>query len=140
MGNIIKGFWFVTFVLVFGILLYVFASLPEQVHYSENNTVDSNTFFYVALAIIAFTNFPLYALSLKFKKDESLARTIYGWIFTLATVLNGFLFIVLQYMSLFNSSEKVNYSFYGYFLYICLAMLVGCMVALPIILLKNNKK
>lgn len=140
MGNIIKGFWFVTFILAFGILLYVFASLPEQVLYTENNTIDNNTFFYIALAIIAFVNFPLYALSRNFKKNQPLAQAIFGWIFSLATILNGFLFIALQYINLFNSSEKVNYSYYGYFLYICLAMLVGCIIALPILFVKNYKK
>jgi|GEM_PF-5636172 len=140
MGKVIKGFWLLTLLLVFIILMYVYASLPEAVYYSETHSLDNNTFFYVALAIIAFVNFPLYALSLKFKKDQALAQAIYGWIFTLATVLNGFLFVALQYINLFNSTERVNYSYYGYYLYICLAFLVGCIVALPILFLKNYKK
>lgn len=128
-----------TLLLVFIILMYVYASLPEAVYYSEINYLDNNSFFYVALAIIAFVNFPLYALSLKFKKEQALAQAIYGWIFTLATVCNGFLFVALQYINLFNSTERVNYSYYGYYLYICLAFFVGCIIALPIIFIKNNK-
>jgi hypothetical protein len=140
MGRVIKGFWLLTLLLVFGILMYVYASLPEVVYYSEVNSLDNNAFFYVALGIIAFVNFPLYAISLKFKKQQALAQAIYGWIFTLATVFNGFLFVALQYINLFNSTERVNYGYYGYYLYICLALLVACMVALPILFLKNYKK
>lgn len=140
MGKIIKGFWLVTLLLVFGILMYVFASLPETVYYSDTNSMAHDTFFYVALGVIAFGNFPLYGLSLKFKKEHALFQAIYGWIFTLATVLNAFFFIALQYISLFNSGEQINYSYYGYFLYICLALLVGCVISLPILFLKTYKK
>ena len=140
MGRVIKGFWFVTLMLVFSILMYVFASLPEIVYYSTSASIDHNTFFYIALAIIAFANFPLYAISRKFKKEEALSQAIYGWIYTLATILNGFLFIALQFINLFNSAEKVTYSYYGYFLYICLALLIGCLIALPVLIVKNIKK
>lgn len=140
MGKIIKGFWLLTLFLVFSILMYVFASLPEVVYYSGTNSLDHNTFFYVALGIIAFGNFSLYGLSIKFKKEHALAQAIYGWIFALASVLNSFFFIALQYINLFNSGEQVNYSYYGYFLYLCLALLVGCVIALPILFLKNYKK
>ena len=140
MGSVIKGLWFVTLFLVFSILMYVFASLPEVVYYSFTNSIDHNTFFYVALGIIVFVNFPLYALSRKFKKEQELAQAIYGWIFTFASILNGFLFISLQYINLFNSAEKVTYTYYGYFLYICLALLIGCLIALPVIIVKNIKK
>jgi len=140
MGSVIKGFWFVTLLLVFGILMYVFASLPELVYYSATSSIDHNTFFYIALAIIAFVNFPLYAISRKFKKEAALAQAIYGWIYALAAILNGFLFIALQYINLFNSAERVTYTYYGYFLYICLALLIGCIIALPIIFVKNIKK
>ncbi len=140
MGRVIKGFWFVTLMLVFGILMYVFASLPETVYYSATSSLDRDTFFYIALAIIVFANFPLYTISRKFKNEEALSQALYGWIYTLATILNGFLFIVLQYINLFNSSEKVNYTYYLYFLYICLAFLIACIIALPVIFVKNIKK
>jgi hypothetical protein len=140
MERVIKGFWLVTLLLVFVMLMYVFASLPEMVYYSEVDSIDHNTFFYIALGMISFVNFPLYGLSLKFKKDQALAKAVYGWLYTLGTFLNAFLFIALQYINLFNSGEKVNYSYYGYFLYICLALLVGCILALPIIIMKNIKK
>ena len=140
MENIIKGFWFVTLFLVFLALIYAFASLPEVVYYSETNSLSNHAFFYIALGIITFANFPLYGLSLKFKKSQILAQVIYGWIFTLATILNSFFFLSLQYINLFNSNEQVTYIHYGPFLYLCFALLIGCILALPILFLKYYKK
>ena len=129
-----------TLLLVFTVLMYVFASLPETVYYLEDAFTDHNTFFYVALGVIALFNFPLYALSAKFNKDQPLAIGIYSWIFTLAIILNGFLFTALQYINMYNSGEKVSYDYYAYYLYICLGLLIASLVALPIIFFKYHKK
>lgn len=124
-------------------LLWVYASLPEQVVYSlsdkfiSKGAIGREGFFYVALFSVAFVNFLLYALSRNLKyKMPAINDLLRNWQLSLAVVLNIFYIIILYFIQIVNSGEKFDFSYFGYLIYICIALLLIWIIALPFLLIR----
>ena len=106
-----------------GVFLYNYASLPEEIVFSDTNTfsISRNAVFYLALGLLAIINSLIYIVPQIFPGREPF---FLGWFFGLVTFLNLFIIVALQFISLYNSQERFNYQSIGYIIYGSLAMVV----------------
>ena len=98
-------------------LLYVYASLPEQVYLGEEGAeslvVGRERFFYIAMVLISLSNVVVYFFSKKLTPQEDFRTWLHGLVIT----LNIFFIIGLSFTSLYNSSENYDYTRIGFIIY-----------------------
>ena len=142
----IKFGWTISLVAGLGTLLYVYASIPEQVVYSLSDkyfgkgAISRDAFFYTALGFMAFMNFLLYALSKNLKyKMESVNETIKKWQLSLAVLINIFAIVVMNFVFLVNSGDTFDFNNFGFLIYIALGLIVLWILTLPILLIRSAK-
>jgi len=108
--KIFKACWFLSVLVVLANLLYVYAGLPETVVIQEEDTslisVSKDGFFYAVTVVIALVNVMVYLISKVFKREVDFRTWFYGLVIT----LNIFFIISLNFISLFNSGDKFDYS------------------------------
>ncbi|WP_157494168.1 hypothetical protein [Fulvivirga imtechensis] len=145
MTRMIKAAWGLSLLAGLSVLLYTYAGLPQKVGYELDNfgdvtaTVGKEAFFYVSLAVLVIANFSLYTVSRSLRyKRESINNLMTNWQLSLATVLNFFFIIVWNFIMVVNSGETFNYDNFGYLIYISLGLIVVWVLALPILLMKNQ--
>lgn len=141
MGRIIKSLWFVSLVGVFGMLMFAYAGLPDIVQYADSSEVTRDFFFYTALIILGISNFSLYGIAQRFRKQSNvMATTVEAWLYSFNLLLNFFYSVVLMFINMFNSGESLQYQYYGYYIYVSLGLIVICIFSLPVLIAKNINK
>jgi uncharacterized membrane protein YhdT len=112
--KIFKAVWFFSLLGVLIVFMYVYASLPENVILQESGSIKSisrEALFYIVLALLALINMLVFIFSKLYSRgDDDFLSWFYGQIIT----LNLFFIIALCYTSLYNSSEKFDYSRIGW--------------------------
>ncbi|MFZ2907268.1 MAG: hypothetical protein WAZ98_13785 [Cyclobacteriaceae bacterium] len=130
--KIFKAVWFLSMLSVLANLLYVYASLPEQVALSEdgveNLVVGRELFFYIAMVLISLSNVVVYLFSKKLTPQEDFRTWLHGLVIT----LNIFFIIGLSFISLYNSSENYDYSRIGFIIYSSVVLVVVWVVSWPV--------
>jgi hypothetical protein len=130
--KLFKAVWVFSLLSVLGSFMYVYASLPENVILQESGGVQSvsrEVFFYIILALLSVFNMLVFVFSkLYSRRDAELLTWFYGQIIT----LNIFFVIALSYASLYNSSEKFDYSRIGWVIYGSVALMVIWALAWPV--------
>jgi len=139
----IKFGWSISVLAGLGVLLYIYASLPDIVVYSLSDSVfqkaavSRDTFFYVSLGFLAGINFLFYALSKNMRyKSEAVNNILKQWQLSLALVLNVFFIIVINFIQIVNSGENFDYDYFGYLIYVILAVVLIWILSLPILLIR----
>ena len=143
-GRFIKVFWFFTLFGGLASLLYVYAGLSReaQIYLSDTNKLFSNkeVFFYVALAILSVQNFVFYALSKNIKyKNEVIQTLLVNWFISFAGTLNLLYIIMVHFIFLTNSGERLAFNNFGLLVFIALAIVIAWLLALPILIVKQVK-
>jgi hypothetical protein len=140
--KISKGVWFLSMLAALAALLFAYAGLPQQVLVQDDEgarvTVSNEIFFYLVMMLIAVTNVMVYIMAKVFKQNEDL-RT---WFNGLVTTLNVFFIIGVNYISLYNSSEKFDYERIAFIIYGSLSLVVLWAAAWPVLAVfkrLNNK-
>ncbi|HMP99773.1 MAG TPA: hypothetical protein PKC24_08325 [Cyclobacteriaceae bacterium] len=133
-AKIFKMVWYVSVFIYMVVLMYVYAGLPEEVEVMQAGNMymllGREAFFYMFLALAALSNFLVFSYyNIRKKQDED---ALLSWTLGLGIVLNGFYIFSLNFISLYNSAEKINYKFSGYMLYAGLYLLVIWVFAWPI--------
>jgi len=122
--KIFKAVWFLSMLLVLVNLLYVYASLPEKVVIQVEGpslvSVGREGFFYTVTTVVAFVNALVYIVSNIFKKDEDFRTWFHGLVIT----LNIFFIISLNFIALFNSGEKFDYSRIAFVIFGSIALFI----------------
>jgi uncharacterized membrane protein YhdT len=112
--KIFKAVWFFSLLGVLIVFMYVYASLPENVILQESGSIKSisrEALFYTVLALLALINMLVFIFSKLYSRgDDDFLSWFYGQIIT----LNLFFITALCYTSLYNSSEKFDYSRIGW--------------------------
>lgn len=144
-GRFIKVFWFFTLLGGLASLLYVYAGLSQdtQIYLSNVNQLFSNkeTFFYVALAILAIQNFAFYALSKNLKyNNESLRTLLINWFISFAGILNIFYIVMVHFVYLINSRADFNFDNFGFLAFVALGLVIAWLLALPVLVIREVKK
>ncbi len=132
--KIIKALWFVSVVASLLNLLYVFASIPEEIVVQQEGAsqflVGRDSFFYIIMVMLALINGMVYIFSKAYAKQESL-RT---WFYSVIISINIFFIISLSLISLYNSTEKYDYARISIPLYGSLGLVVIAAISWPLIL------
>jgi len=115
----LKGVWFLSMVAALAVLLYIYASLPQQVVIQDQIdgavSVSNETVFYLTMLLMAITNVLVFVVSRVLSHDIPLRTWFYGLIAT----LNVFYIVGLNYVALFNmeintrAAEQMAILIYG---------------------------
>lgn len=143
--RLIKFVWAVSLVAALASLLYVYASLSEEVIYSmdttlidEGKVLSRESFFYVCLGFLAGLNFLLYALSKNMRyRMEAMNTLLKNWQLSLAVVINVLFIIIVNFLQVVNSGESFNYDYLGYLIYVGLGLVLLWILALPILMIRT---
>ena len=104
--KVLKGVWFLSMIAALGVLLYVYASLPQRVVIQDEIdgtlSVSNETVFYMTMLLMAVTNVLVYVVSRLLSHDMPLRTWFYG----LITTLNIFFIVGLNYVALFNTQLR----------------------------------
>ena len=124
--------WFLSMLVTLVALLYVYASLPQEVLVQDDTearvAISNEVFFYLAMALIAVTNALVFIIAKVFETNEDL-RT---WFFGLIITLNIFFIIGMNFISLYNSEEKFDYDRIAVIIYGSLGLIILWTVAWPV--------
>ncbi len=136
--KIVKGVWFLSLLATLAVFLYVYASLPDNIIVSEGEaarSISRNGLFYSTLALLAVVNVLVIIISRLYSGSQEYFR---AWFCGLVIFLNLFMIIALQYLNLYNSSEKFNYESIGSIIYGSIALVVVWFSLWPIFSLRQR--
>ena len=130
--KLLKAIWFLSMLVTLGALLFVYASLPQEVLVQDDTEVrvaiSNELFFYIAMLLIAISNALVFVMAKVFKTNEELR----AWFFGLIIALNIFFIIGMNFISLYNSEEKYDYDRIAVIIYGSLALIILWAVAWPV--------
>lgn len=122
--RIFQAVWFLSLLVVTGILLFQYASLPESVVVMEEGTdifsIGRESFFYTVIGFISVVNVLVFIISKMYANDNALR----SWFFGLIIAINFFLVISISFIALYNGGEKYDYSRLEYVLYFSVGLFV----------------
>ena len=130
--KLLKAIWFLSMLATLGALLYVYASLPQEVLVQDDTdakvAISNELFFYIAMVLIAVSNAMVYVMAKVFKTNEDLRTWFYG----LIIALNIFFIVGMNFISLYNSAEKFDYDRIALIIYGSLALIILWASAWPV--------
>jgi len=130
--KLLKAVWFLSMLATLGALLFVYASLPQEVLVQDDTearvAISNELFFYLAMLLIAISNALVFVMAKVFKTNEELR----AWFFGLIIALNIFFIIGMNFISLYNSEEKYDYDRIAVIIYGSLALIILWAVAWPV--------
>jgi hypothetical protein len=133
--KLFRGVWFLSVLAVFVNLMYVYASLPEEVVIQEESTgqilVNREILFYLWVAAIVVVNILVYLIGKMFPGELSLRAWFHGLIIT----INMFFVVAFSHLSLYNSGEKFDYARIGVIIYGSIGLIILWAIAWPVYLL-----
>ena len=130
--KIFSAIRFLSMLAVLANLLYVYASLPEQVVVLEEGvstvSIGREMLFYSAMIIIAIVNVTVYL----FSKNIAPSNEFRVWLNGLVIVLNVFFIIAMSFIAVYNSAEKYDFSSIGFIIYSSVGLVVLWMLSWPV--------
>jgi hypothetical protein len=132
--KLFKAAWFLSMLAALANLLYVYASLPEQVSLMEEGIESAHIYreqlFYSAMAMIALANVMVYLFSKKLAPKEDFRTWLHGLVIT----LNIFFIIGMSFISLYNSTERFDFSRIGFIIYGSVGLVAAWALSWPVYL------
>jgi len=110
-----KAIWFLSVLMVLANLLFVYASLPEQVvimEGSDGQPISREWLFYSVVLAVVMINVLVYLFKRMFPEAEALRAWFHGFIVT----INIFFVISMQAVSIYNSAENYDHARLFYFI------------------------
>lgn len=130
--KLFKAIWFFSLLGALGALLFVYASLPEQVVIKEEASklisLPRDGVFYIVLGFMTLTNVLVYLIAKVFQTNLPFRTWFYGLVVT----LNLFFIVALNLVNTFNSGEHFNYTKIDFIIYGSVALIVIWAVSWPI--------
>ena len=133
--KVFRVVWFFSILSVLGIVMYVYASLPDPVVVMEDPerlTLGKEVVFYIILGLVAVFNMFVYVFRSLNKTEEG--EGFVSWFYGLVICLNIFFIVAAAYLSLFNSGERFEYERIGIIIYGSIGLLVAWAFSWPIYL------
>ncbi len=157
MSRLVKFGWYFSIFLFLGVLLWVYAYLPNNVgiHADSRGAADEflskESLFYMLLGLFLLINVAFYALykliHLQYLKTlnphdleskRSKKQDLADWLLGFAGVLNIFLILTMAYLGIFNNQEGVTISHYAPVVYAG-PVLIGIMLLLLIFIFVKKR-
>jgi hypothetical protein len=129
-AKVFKVIWFVSLLVMMGVLLYCYASWPQSVLLSKvesDMNIDKSWLFYGTLSLLALLN----VFTFIFPRIGS-ADSFMAWFFGVLTCLHIFLVSGMIFITVFNSSERYDFARLGPMLYTSIGLLVSWIIAWPV--------
>jgi hypothetical protein len=129
-----KAIWFLSVLVVLANLLFVYASLPEQIVVMDgpgNQSLSKEWLFYSVMIAILLINVMVYLFKRIFPETEDLR----AWFHGLVVTINIFMIISLQAINVFNGFEKYDHSRMEFFVSGSLGLIILWAVIWPLYLL-----
>ena len=136
--KIFKGVWFLSLLTTLAVLLYVYASLPEEIQVMEGErafSISRNGLFYSALGLLSVFNILVFIFSKLFQAKNGLFA---AWFYGLVCFLHLFLIVALQFFNVYNSQENFKYESIGYIIYGSISLVVVWFFLWPIYFLSTR--
>lgn len=130
--KIFKAMWFVSMVGALVNLLYIYASMPETIVLNDQGgsvvSASREGFFYGMMSIIGLVNFMVYPVAKVYKMNLDLRAWFHGLVIT----LNVFFVIAMNFVGLFNSGDRFDYSKIEFIIYGSILLFVAWAVGWPL--------
>lgn len=130
--KLFRAAWFLSMLAVLGNMLYVYASLPEQVSLAEQGSesyyVSREAFFYAAMTFVTLGNLMVYLFSRKLIPNEEFRTWVHGLVIT----INIFFIVGMSFISLYNSAEKYDFDRISFIIYSSVGLVVLWAIGWPI--------
>ena len=130
--KIFKAVWFLSMLAVLLNLLYVYAGLPQDVIIQQEETgqviAGREFFFYVTTFILMVVNVLVYIAAKTNRSNEDFR----AWLHGLVVTINIFFILALNFIQVFNSAEKFDYSRIGFIIYGSVILILIWAAAWPV--------
>jgi hypothetical protein len=130
--KIFRAIWFLSMLATLASLLYVYASLPPEVIVAEDGpetiVFGRDLLFYTAMIVIAMVNVLVYLFSQRVAPDEDFRVWLNGLVIT----ANIFFIIAMSFISLYNSTEKFDFSQIGFIIYSSVGLVALWLLSWPV--------
>ena len=130
--KLFRAIWFLSMLAAFACLLYVYASLPQEVIVAEDGlstiTLGRDPLFYTAMVLIALVNATVYLFSKRIAPDEHFRI----WLNGLVISANIFFIIAMSFVSVYNSTEKFDFGRIGFIIYSSVGLVALWLVSWPV--------
>jgi len=130
--KVIKAVWFVSLIIFLGVFMYNYASLPETVTVIESEdtslSISRDGVFYTVLAVAGILNLFVFVINKLFTSKPDFRSWFYGLIVT----FNVFLIIGINFVALYNSSEKFDFEAIGSIIYGSVILMLIWSIGWPI--------
>ena len=145
----------VTYFLLIGVLLFVYANLPARVNLLYNSEgqveffLEKNDFFYASLILSLVLNLVI-TMAVKlleplpiaadrfFYSTESFRELFLTWLASLAPVVNLFFVFVIAFIGIQNNGDQELIASYGYLAYLGQFLVFGWLISLIFIVTKRR--
>jgi cytochrome c biogenesis factor len=129
--KIFKAAWFLSVMAVMVNLLFVYASLPEQVVVQDEGggriLANREFFFYTLTLLIVFVNVLVYIAGKLFARNEDFRAWFHGLVIT----INIFFILAMRVIQVYNSAERFDFSRVGFIIYASLALMICWAMSWP---------
>jgi hypothetical protein len=130
--KLFRAVWFLSMLAVLVNLLYVYASLPEEVSLIEEGmekfVIGRELIFYIAMIAIVVVNVMVYLFTKKLVPEEDFRIWLHGLVIS----LNIFIIIGMSFISLVNSAENYDFGRLGIIIYSSVGLVVLWALGWPI--------
>lgn len=130
--KITKAVWFFSLIIFSAVFFYNYAGLGELLTIYESDqplTLSKESLFYSFMAMVVIMNVFVFLVN---KIYPATASEFKVWFYGLIVTLNIFFTIAINYISLYNSTEKFDYQRIGVIIYGSLILILAWLVAWPI--------
>jgi hypothetical protein len=127
--------WFLSVLALLANLLYVYAGLPENVIVQDESTgrvlANREFLFYAITGLLLLVNVLVYLAAHLYRDNEDFR----SWLHGLTISINLFFILSLNFIQVYNSSEKFDFSRVGPIIYGSVGLVVLWAAAWPLYLL-----
>jgi hypothetical protein len=132
--KIFKGMWFLSMLAVLANLLYVYAGLPEKVIIQEESTgrvlANREFLFYALTGLLLIVNLLVYLAAHVYRENEDFRSWLHGQTIS----INLFFILSLNFIQVYNSSERFDFSRVGPIIYGSVVLVVLWAASWPVYL------
>ena len=136
--KIFKFVWFFSLLATVAIFFYVYAALPQDVMVQDGDkpfTISREILFYTVLGIIGLINVLVFAVAKLFTEEQTDFKS---WFYGFVAALNLFFVTVINFLGVFNSGDRFDYSNLGVLIYGSIGLIVLWSVSWPVYALSRK--
>jgi len=126
--KILKFLWFISLLVVLGMLLYAYASMQQEVNLFQKGMLSKESFFYAFLFFLAGLNVFIFLI----KGKRGLDDVFQTWFFSMVIFSHVFLVEILAMLVVLNSGERYDYTGFGKIFYGSVVALALGFISLPL--------